>query len=328
MKEKNPKSKIYFGNHFCLLFLGIFFSFKAIQAVDKFEGTFSVTIPGDRLLKSMKLGVKSSQNQYMTINQNQSYAQPDSMIQVGNLSRMTLKKSQRGKLRYKGSERSSIQAVFYLFDNVKLLKKFSIEPKFYSKNNEFHSTGQTDKVFALEFMEVTRIGEVHGKSMKKIKSISFQIGQENNFNVDLRPQNGKKIAVKLSTLSTGEYFLHLPVKKSGKYPIELLNRDNNRIRKVYAAPVKFSYIPIKLGSDNSDDGLNFYQLTNEVNNFVKSHPDYGKSTVIDVPISLQMNLVGPDDSEALEAVVGPPQKKSISRDGKSSKKRRRNFLGF
>ena len=89
-----------------------------------FEGSFSITIPGDRLLKSMKLGVKSSQNQYMTINQNQSYAQPDSMIQVGNLSRMTLKKSQRGKLRYKGSERSSIQAVFYLFDNVKLLKKF------------------------------------------------------------------------------------------------------------------------------------------------------------------------------------------------------------
>ena len=322
MKGKNPKSDIYFGNHFLLLLIGLFFSLAAVQAAaDKFEGSFSITIPGDRLLKSIKLGVDLPQNRDMIVNQNQAYGQADSMIQVGNLSRIIFKKSYKGKLRYKDSEQSSIQAIFYLYDNVDLLKTFSIEPKFYSKDNEFHSKGITDKVFTLEFLEVDRVGEANGKSLKKIESLAFNIGKKNNFNLNLRPQNGKKIAVKLSTQNTGQHFLHFPVKKRGKYPFDLNNLQGGLIKRVYAAPINFSYVLSKARNADRSNDLNFRQLTREVNNFVKSHPDYGKSRVIEVPISLQMNLMNSNEPQELKAVVGPPRKKS-------SKKRRRNFLGF
>ena len=132
----------------------------------------------------------------------------------------------------------------------------------------------------------------------------------------------------MSTQNTGQHFLHFPVKKRGKYPFNLNNLQGNLIKTVYAAPINFSYVLSKARNADRSNDLNFRQLTREVNHFVKSHPDYGKSRVIEVPISLQMHLMGSDESEDLKAVVGPPQKKSSSQDAKSSKKRRRNFLGF
>lgn len=305
MKSKNPELNDNHGNYFFLVLLVLFFSFAPITEGKDFEGTFTITIPGNRLLKSMELGVDVPSNPSVIITQNQSEDVLDSMVQVGNLSKVTLTKNRQGRLRYKGSEKNSIQAIFYLYDNVELVKTFTITPRFYSKNNEFHSKGITDKIFNLEFYEIDRVGDLRGKLLKKIESVSFEIGHENSFDLDLKPLAGKKIAVKLISQDVGQQFLHFPTKKSGQYPFSLIDLKGRLVKRGYSAPISFSYVVLRPSNGHQSTESRLLQLTSEVNHFVKSHPDYGKDRVIEVPIKLQMNLKDLSKSDKTEDLVGP-----------------------
>ena len=154
----------------------------------------------------------------------------------------------------------------------------------------------TDKVFNLEFIEVDRVGQNKGKLLKKIESVALEIGSENSFNLDLKPSNGKKIAVKLNTQDVGQQFLHFATKKNGEYPFHITDLKGSLIKKGYSAPISFSYIVLRSPNSNYALGSTFHQLTSEVNQFVRSHSDYGKDIVIEVPIKLQMNLEDLDEA--------------------------------
>ncbi|MEE2924103.1 MAG: hypothetical protein VX619_04915 [bacterium] len=305
MKSKTHELNTNHGNYFLLVLIVLIFLLTPSNSGANFEGNFIVTIPGNRLLKSMKLGVELSRDPDIFSIQRQFNEVADFMIQVGNLSKVTFTKNRKGELRYKNSEQNSIQAIFYLYDNVELVKTFTIKPRFYSKNNEFHSKGITDKVFNLEFLEVDRVGDTTGKLLKKIESVAFEIGSENSFNLDLKPSNGKKIAVKLNTQDVGQQFLHFATKKNGEYPFHITDLKGILIKKGYSAPISFSYIVLRSPNSNYALGSTFHQLTSEVNQFVRSHSDYGKDIVIEVPIKLQMNLEDLDEAQRFKTSVGP-----------------------
>ena len=305
MKSKTHELDTHNGDYFLSILLILFFSVAPVIRGEDFEGTFTITIPGNRLLKSMKLGVELPQNPNILTTQNQSNNFPDFMVQIGNLSKVTFTKSRKGKLRYKNSKQNSVQAIFYLYDNVELVKTFTIKPRFYSKNNEFHSEGITDKVFILEFLEIDRVGDTEGKVLKKIESVGFKIGYENSFDLDLKPSNGKKIAVKLLTQGVGQQFLHFATNKSGEYPFDLTDLRGRLVKRGYSAPISFSYVASRPPNSNQSKESRFLQLTNEVNHFVKSHKDYGKDRVIEVPIKLQMNLKDLNKAQKAKALVGP-----------------------
>ncbi len=318
MKSKTHEQNTFIGNNFLLILTILFFSLTAVKNAEDFEGNFSITIPGNRLLKSIKLGVELPQTQKVLVTQNQSNNSPDSMVQVGKLSRITVKRNRKGKLRYKDSLQSSVQAVFFLYDNIQVLDTFSIKPKFYSKNDEFHSRGSTDKVFILEFLEVDRVGEFKGKLLKKIQSIALDIGKENRFNLGLKPSSGKKIAVKLYTQGSDQHFLHFPAKKQGKYPFDLLDLKTDLVKRWYSAPISFSYIHSKsLNVDRSESSV-FHQLASQVNHFVKSHSDYGSNTIIEVPIKLQMKLEKMNEAQKIRALIGPSSNVNLYKDNEST----------
>ena len=305
MKSKSPELDTYPNKYFTSILLILFFSFTLITSTEDFEGTFTITIPGNRLLKSMKLGVESSPSQPSLIIQNQLSTDADSMVQVGNIAKVTLTRHGKSKLRYKASEDNALQAIFYLYDNAERLERFIIRPKFYSKNNEFHSKGMTDKIFNLEFIDVDRVGQNKGILLKKIESVAFDIGSENSFQLDLKPAKGKKIAVKLFAQDVGQHFLHFPTKKNGEYPFDLIDQKGRLVRRAYSAPISFNYVLRSSPNHKPLMDSKFNQLTDEVNHYVRSHVNYGKNTLIEVPIRLEMNLKDVTKTPKMKTLVGP-----------------------
>ena len=51
------------------------------------------------------------------------------MIQVGNIAKVTFTRHGKGELRYKASEDNALQAIFYLYDNVELVRKIYNQAK-------------------------------------------------------------------------------------------------------------------------------------------------------------------------------------------------------
>lgn len=311
-----------------LFLLGAMFSASTFALEDHFSGSFSITVPGDRLLSSMQLEIDLPDDRSLKMEQNQKSDRVNSMIQVGRLPRMTLNKNRKGNIKLKNSQMSSISALFYIYDNVERLDSFSIEPKFYSKANEFHTTGTTDRIFSLEFLELNAVGDLEGTLLKKIDALEFKIGQPNVINVNLLPEIGKKIAVRLSAASTSTNFLHLPVNKQGEYPCNLVDDQNRLISTTYTAPVRFTYTLSRASSHSQNQNIVLRRLVREVNHFLSSHPDRGSSKIIEVPIKLNMSLAAVNAGISVEASSGPFKDINKNQKTRSRAKRKRGFFGF
>ena len=328
MRNKNQFSeqKIIFQTS--LIILGILFSSVLYGSDNDFSGSFSITVPGDRLLKSIQLDMQLPENQSLKLVQLQKVNKPDSMVQIGCLSNMTFRKNRKGKMKLKKSTMSKVDGFFYIYDNVKQLDTFGLEPKFYSKNNEFHSSGRTDAIFSLELIEISSIGDIKGKVLKKIPKVSFALGEMNFFSVNTVISRGKKLAVKLSTSTTDSAFLHLPVSTKGKYPCNLVDRDSKQVKQAFGAPIEFSYSTLDDTSKRSAETLVLNRLVQKVNSYLKSHPEFGKNKILEVPIQLKMSLAEPSEVYSVNPTVGPfTVKEDIKNNGLKSKRKRR-FLGL
>lgn len=252
---------------------------------DVFEGSFTVTVPGDRLLEKAELGVSFDGIQSVVKEERHHALSPTSMVQIGNLPQITLKKNYKGRMRLKDSKKRSIKPWFYLYSMASHLQSVEIEPSYYSKGNEFHTNSKTDPVFRILFYEVDRVGEVQGKEIKVLENVQFEIGKKNTFPVNLKIEKDKKLAVSIEVDSEETHYLHLKSRKEGKYPFLLSNREGT----YYNGPIQFRF-ESKLDQVQRERDLVHHKLVKEINQFVRSHSDFGTSRVIEVPVQLKLQL--------------------------------------
>ena len=328
MRNKNQFNKLKIIFYLSLIFFGTSFS-NSIYASDRdFTGSFTITIPGDRLLKSIQLDMKLPENQSLKAVQKQKVEKPDSMVQLGCLSNMTFRKNRKGHIKLKKSTMSTVDGFFYIYDNVDQLDSFGIEPKFYSKNNEFHSSGRTDAIFILEVLELSSIADTEGTILKKIPEVSFVLGEMNFFDLNVAISRGKKVAVKLSSLTTDSAFIHFPVIREGKYPCYLLERNSKELKQAFGAPVTFSYSVLNDASKNFAQNVVLNRLVRQVNTYLKSHPEFGENKILEVPIQLKMSLAEPGEAYSVKPVIGPVVDREDIKKRSPKTKRRRRFLGL
>ncbi|MBW7875969.1 MAG: hypothetical protein H3C47_08280 [Candidatus Cloacimonetes bacterium] len=295
---------------------------------DVFEGSIVLTVPGDRLLDTLQVGVDFEEVEDLILREDQKSADSDNMMQIGSKALITLGKNYKQKIRFKNSKMTSSEAVFYLFEQGDELKSIFIEPKYYTKGTEFNSDGKTEPVFRIEVFEVGTVGDTEGRLMKSIENLSLHIGKENEIVINQPINSGTRVGVRLSAMETEDsHVLHIPVKKAGNYLCQYDDGVNEGYSKYYNAAIGFRYLRKDTAAKNRRLRA-FQMVADEINNFVRNSSSYGSPRVVEIPVKIRMRLAPKGVAEANRIVIGPPAPEKPLDEKKEDPKRKKNFLGF
>ena len=284
------------------------FSEKKEKGKDEFEGIFTITLPANRILDSMELGVDFDKERDLVAQEDHSSTSPQGMIQVGSKSVITMTKSYRGKLRLKNTKKTNSAVYFYLFKRALELKSIYLTPKYYTKGNDFLSSGGTEAVFQLDIIEVNNVGDTKGRLIKTLKGLAFKVGVENRIDLNHVLTAKKKLAFKLSAQSDqGIHVLHFATREKGTYPAKYDSGVKKSLIEVYNLPLRMIYT-IGDSSKSQAQFKIFRKLTEEINKFVRSSAAYGTDEILEIPLKLKMKIA-PKEAEKLQrSVVGPAPK--------------------
>lgn len=298
-----------------LTLLSIFFCFGLIQwtsceeGKDKFEGVFTITLPANRVLSSMEIGVDFDKERDLVAQEDHSSEAPQGMIQVGSKSVLTMKKNYRGKLRVKNTKKVNSAVYFYLFKKANELKSIYLTPKFYTKDNELRYEGGTEPVYRLDLIEVDGVGDTKGRLVKSLKGIAFKVGVENRIDLNYVLNPKKKLAFKLSAESKGGiHVLHFPVRSKGTYPSTYDSGVKKELSEVYNMPLRMIYT-IGNSTKTIAQYKIFRKLTEEINRFVRSSSAFGSDEILEIPLKLKMKIAPKETEKVQRSVVGPAPKK-------------------
>jgi len=272
---------------------------------EAFSGTFTLTVPANRLLDSMELGVEFDAVRDVVSGEFQGTENPTDMILLGSKKVITVRKDRRGRVRSKNEKRVQSSAWFYLFSATREVKTFTLKPLYYSRGASLIKTGVTDPVFQCDVYLVDRIGAMQGTLVKTVREVSLAIGMENEIGIHQRLEPSQKLAIRVFVPKNEDQVLHLPVRKMGTYPGNYLNGLTPTSDAFYNAPVRFTFtLPEK---DRSPETLVlFRRLTRSINAYIRSHPKFGASEIIEVPVSLKMRLAPEGQHYVTESFAGPP----------------------
>ncbi|PCJ19325.1 MAG: hypothetical protein COB02_08020 [Candidatus Cloacimonadota bacterium] len=303
----------------------VFIFFLQINFVEepkknKFEGVFTITLPANRILDSMEIGVDFDKERDLIAQEDHNSDGPQSMVQIGVKSVLTMKKNYRGKLRVKNTRKVESSLYFYLFKKASELKSIYLTPKFYTKGNEFISDGGTEAVFRLDVIEVNNIGDTKGRLIKTLKGIAFELGVENRIDLNHVLTPKKKLAFKLSAESKNDiHVLHFPVRNIGTYPAKYDSGVKENLIEVYNLPLRMIYT---IGDNRKSQAQYkiFRKLTEEINKFVRSSSAFGTDEILEIPLKLKMKIA-PEEVEAIQRSIAGPIPKKV-------KKKKRGFFSL
>jgi hypothetical protein len=313
-----------------LLLFGLANAEDAKQGTNEFRGGFTVTVPANRILDRVELGVKFSESDTLFAEEIHKSASPNDMIQVGSKDILIMRKKRKSGLKFQDTKRVSSSAVFYCFQYTTHVKSFLIEPRYYMKEGAFLKEGKTAEVFQLELIEVFFPGDENGKVVKTLGPLSFEIGVMNRVPVDYDVSKGKRLAVRLSCVNTEEmHVLHVPVAGEGGFPGEY-HDGSGKVLKFYNSWTGFEYLLPK----NQNNSMSvFSQLTDEINRYVRNNEAYGTEQVLEIPIKLYMKLAPEGAENELKVKVGPEIPESEKKDAgmkpePEEKKKRRGLFSI
>lgn len=312
-----------------ILFLGLMLFTPLLQAEDDvFEGSIVLTVPGDRLLDNIQVGVDFEDMQDLVLREDQKSADPDDMLQIGSKSLLTLRKNYKKQIRFKNTTRTTSEGVFYLFEGGDELKAFFVEPKYYTKGTDLLTSGKTDPVFRIEVFEINTVGDSEGRLLKTLDGLALEIGKENEILIQQPVNTGTRVAVRLMAMETEDnHVLHIPVRKTGNFLCLYDDGVNEGYSRHFNASVGFRY----LRRDHAARTRRlraFQMVSDEINNFVRNSAYYGSGKVVEIPLKIRMKLAPRGASEANRIVIGPPAPAQPADVKKEEKKPRRNLLGF
>jgi hypothetical protein len=307
------------------------------QTPKVFSGVFTLTVPANRLLQSMELGVEFDALRDVVGEEFQGSEKPTDMILLGSKKVITVRRDRRGRVRRRTEKDVQSAAWFYLFSAAREVKTFTIKPMYYSRGASLIKTGVTDPVFQCDVYLVDAVGSMKGRLVKTVNHISLALGMENEIGIHQRLEASQKLAIKIFVPQVDPHVLHLPVRKTGIYPGHYTDGLLLSGELFYNAPVRFTFtLPEK---DRSPESLVlFRKLTRSVNAYIRSHSKFGANEIIEIPVSLKMRLAPEGQTHITEAFAdspppppAPPPKPRKNRkrqNQKRQKSKKKSFFGL
>lgn len=272
---------------------------------DTFRGEFTLTIPADRLLGNISLKVSVEESRDLVETEAQRTENPSEVVFVGHRRDVSVRKDRRGRIRLRQGKPKEGVLIMYPLAPVFEIKTITFRPRFYTREEVFHDKGTTDPDFALDILEIDKIGELEGTVVKSLEGLSFKIGEDNLMEIHHRLSEGKRAAIRLRSSTEKISYLHVPMNNLGTYPAFYVE-NGKRSRKIFNPPISISFI-LSSETKGIQRQIPMRYLTRDVNRYLQSHPSHGMQGIIEVPVRLEMELAPEKSAEKREPEPRGPE---------------------